>query len=101
MPADRRVPQNVREKDALVYLKAILVLERSPALLRKRLCGWYQPRQQRCGVTNELLDADESAVIVGELAIDSLDVGGQEPLARLSLRLKNNAARRRLRFVAR
>jgi hypothetical protein len=75
--------------------------ERAPRLQPHRFDTRRQPGHRGCGFVNQIFRADEPAVIPGELAIQALDMPGQEALAGLAFFARDHLGSRRLVRITR
>src|SRR5262249_57959327 len=85
MAAGLRVGENMREENAVVYFKALLLLEGPRPLRRHDLGARRQPGHELCGLRHEFVDTEELAPARGQPAVELLDIDVQKTLAHVPL----------------
>ena len=99
MAPARGMREDMGEQDALVDLEAVLALQRVRRLLPDLRGGRRQPGDRGRGLVDEVLGAHEAAATAGELAIEGLDMAGEEILAGLARLAQDQVAGCRLAGV--
>src|SRR6185437_9647868 len=87
MRAARRTAEHMREKDAVIDLQPALRLLLERVLGRKGFGRGHQARHRARRVEDQPLDADKRTEIVGQRAIDRLDMRREKALPRYAGRL--------------
>src|SRR5262245_27216703 len=75
----------MREENAVVYFKALLLLEGPRPLRRDDFGAGRQPGHELCGLRHEFVDTEELAPARGQLAVELLDMEVQKTLAQVPL----------------